>query len=185
MFTVCRIEDAIRFVDNNAVTSVFLATDYDKNLLDWLYASWNQIDRDSSHRWHLLIPSTSPLAKDIQKPSREGFDSGLSDQIAGLYGLNRSDLPCLVFDDLDETSKQLFVRLKHHDQNDLRQFFEGAAQTFNKEAASLGRDLPARMWRKALIGEVYNREQLKAVSRGFLRFVPKIGSVARVAQGGM
>ncbi len=144
MWTVTSLDDLRRLEHSNAVISVLLAERYNKTLLEWVYHCWNFLSRDSGHNWHIAVPSTintyelNIKFEDGNLTSND-YSTGFSRQLASMYGIDLSSLPCVVFDDFNEESRQKYIHLHPFDEELITEIFRIGAKCLNTMDRSLSR----------------------------------------------
>src|ERR1700682_5435374 len=91
------LEDEIAALEpKKVIVSVFILSGYDRSAYKWVLDTWKQIDEDTGANWVLLVPVNrrGSFPREI--------DVSLSDRIREMYGIDRQQTPCLVFDNFVE-----------------------------------------------------------------------------------
>jgi hypothetical protein len=173
MLSISTIEQLAHLDDGRKLAAIYLASGFDTVQIDWLSDVWWAIDELSGTAWDVVAPMRHKI-EPRRRPNPDDYDFRLARDMARMYGLDHADLPCLVFDSFDDTSKQLFVRLDDpHAMRDLLHAIDRTIRTYEP-----GQYVGASTFRRRLIEHVYDRALQHGAARGFMRLVPKVGSAA-------
>jgi hypothetical protein len=182
MFAITDLDDIEYFADEPKIISIFLASRLEKSTIDWLFYGWLDLNIATGHAWHLLVPTINRIGGRFEKATGANFNSILSAKLMERYSIDRSDAPCIVFDDLNEEHAQHYVSLKGKTEIELRDFIYKSAEIIKRNEESSGSMSPG-LWRSKVIGEIYNLSQIQKYGRGLMRLTPLVGSLTKFLAG--
>ncbi len=165
-----------RYSGRDYVISTFLATSFDQDLVDWVFRAWPDLNRELGDRWHLFVPTYLPIEDNRSLARYDNFNFDVSRDIMRMYGLEAGDTPCIVLDNYDEQSAQLYVRLDGMDERQLKKFVLQSAGIVRQHRES-GRPFDGRN----VINDIYDAAQLQATIRGAVKIAPLVGSIVGLA----
>lgn len=167
MIGVTSAEEIAHLERQKVIISVFVASGYDREVVQWLQDTWQQLHIDTGDHWYLLVPVLNPGLPGI--PSDVNFE--LADEIRSYYGLDEEATPCLVFDNfLDE--RQNVLSLKGDD--DLRKkMMIRMKNIINAEGQKPHTDL----WRQHVTGKLFNSGQWTHVEKQLLKMTKEAASL--------
>lgn len=135
MWAVCSTKDANTIMQSGKVVSVLLADEFDHEILDWVYKSWEALHFEAGMNWHILVPSklsVFDIPGDTKTFKNEHFSSEFSRELAQHYGISRENFPCLVFESKsgDKTNKNTFIKLENRSSAELKELMLRMAKQF-------------------------------------------------------
>lgn len=141
MYAIATVNELEFFERSKAVISVLLAESYDRSLLQWVAASWNELHSDSGMNWHVIIPSRTgvaahTIAEGIYDRGAQylsnNYNTELSRELLDFYGISRDKSPVLVFDDFNEEKHQRYIPISGRSEEELKKIFKTTAKLISK-----------------------------------------------------
>lgn len=183
MWGICSISDISDFYRQEAIISVFVATEFDQSAISWIFKTWNGLNYESGANWHILVPTQAPIHDNRLKATPENFDPSLAREICDLYGLKSKDTPGVVFDNFIDEDRQLFVPMRNFDEAAAKNFFLSGAEVMRKfHFPHHGGPRSLARWRQEVIGEIYNRHQMGRAANNMLKVLPQAASIVRLVR---
>jgi len=145
------------FEPKKVIVSVFIISGYDLKVAEWLDHAWNQIHFDSGAHWYLLVPVKEK--SDLGLPM--SIDVRVSNEIREMYGINKNQTPCLVFDNFLE-DRQYRLSLKGNDEY-RKLLMLDMAKRLKEEVEMLGGQGPTDQWRREVTERLFTTGQLSGV----------------------
>lgn len=173
MFAVTGYDDVQYLEPGNTVVAVVLADALEPKLLRWLNDTWEAIHERSGERWHVVVPTRAPLRDGCNVFSPQHFSPSLALDLARMYGLSDTNLPCLVFDNFDENKKQLWIPLPREERE--RSALIRAIDSYLVELIPDPKNPPNISRQKAIAGLHLHVQSLR-VGGMLMSLVPTIGS---------
>jgi len=169
MIEIVSTNDIEELKNRDAFVSVFLADDFDHEIIDWLYKSWKTLHRTTGQKWHVTVPSSRSYRQFNSNVSpSQNFSSNLSEKIANKYGISDEEFPCLVFDDFDHRSNMRYVRLENYNSKELKKFFKITA----RHIKNLDLEQTPLKHRWAFLDGIVINHKAKLVAKNVLRVAP-------------
>jgi hypothetical protein len=88
---------AFRTMQGEGVVSIYLDDGMERNALDALYAAKTGFDQLVGEHWHILLPHIDGGLTPEFVTDSDGYDIKLSLEIVDQFGIDRADLPVLIF----------------------------------------------------------------------------------------
>ena len=171
------LEDEIAALEpKKVIVSVFILSGYDRSAYKWVLDTWKQIDEDTGANWVLLVPVNrrGSFPREI--------DVSLSDRIREMYGIDRQQTPCLVFDNFVEDEHQKVLSLKGGDDL-LKNMMLSMKERIDVELNTLGDAPRTDRWRYEVTDKLFRAGQWSRDESGLLTVAKKAFSL--VSSGAM
>jgi len=149
MLGIISANEIAKFRKRKIIIGIFIATGMDKDAIEWLQSSWEDIHKASGRYWHLLVP----VKEKSQQSTPAGFNVGLSDELRGEYGIVCEQTPCIIFDNFDGTNPQLEVSLRGTN-SDRKAAMLFVAEFLQAKAEGSKRAERSEKWRKETLKEL-------------------------------
>ncbi|MDO8912311.1 MAG: hypothetical protein Q8N10_03375 [Phenylobacterium sp.] len=176
MFGVVGVGNLQELERENAFVGVFLATGYDVSALSWLTSVWDTLHFQSGPRWHLAAPTTWPVRGDRAEVAVSNYDVRLSLDLARMYGLTQSDLPCIVLDSFTDDLHQLHIPFPESER-DRRRLIEVICRYVASHGPAGWPEDWKPGWRGKLNAGLFDHLQRDQIFRAGLKFVPHVGTL--------
>lgn len=174
MHSVNALDDLNRLEGQQRLVAVFLATGYDVSAIQWLYDVWDEIHSQSGAFWHLIAP-VHQIERNRDIRDKHNYNTVLARDLARMYGLSESDLPCLVLDSFKDDHRQLRIRLPPMEKDRRRLLEEIGAYIAEVGTEDFRENTPG--WRAALNSGLFDHLTRKHALGVALRFVPRAATV--------
>ena len=179
MFAVTSYHDLIDLESRGVVTSILIAERYDKQLLDWIYTCWEDLNTDSGNGWHIAIPSRKQSAtlntNFLETFTSSDFSTEFSRNLRSMYGLKKKHSPCIVFDNFNEEARQRYLQLGAFDESELKQIFSIGAEFLNDRSLADGLN------RTELTDDVFDLIRISLIKKHISGVFPGIARFAGTA----
>jgi hypothetical protein len=153
MFAINSVSDIAAIEERGGVALTLLASPVEISTLRWLVDAWLPIHFESDCRWHLIIPTNRSFDHGNPLSALSDYNGSLARDLLRLYGLQTSEMPCLVIDNFNEEEQQLCIGLpRASDERD--QLLVEIAAYFQNNAPE---DRPAFGRQRQALGEALHR----------------------------
>ena len=157
--------------DRASIVSTFCATEFDFEEVNWLFESWNAINRKAGMHWHILVPTTKEISGGAERVTGAEYNFSLAQEIIDIYGISDKNLPALIFDNFVEEERQAYLTIPR-DPRDARAMFLRVAELIRYECR--GPDgVGLGQHRIDTINRVVTRIHGEAALKQMLAFAPK------------
>lgn len=157
--------------DRSSIVSTFCATEFDFEEVNWVFESWNAINRRAGLHWHILVPTIKAISGGAERVTDAEYDFSLSQEIIDIYGISDDKLPALIFDNFVEEERQAYLTIPG-DPRDARAMFLRVAQLIRYECG--GHDgVGLGQQRVDTINRIVTRIRGEAALKQMLAFAPK------------
>lgn len=183
LYAVCSLDTINQFINRPAMISVFLASEFDRSAVKWIFDTWDGLHFETGMYWHVLVPSkTSVYEKGGLQPNDYNFE--LARELTSMYGLTKNHTPCLVFDSFIESQRHPCIRLEKLNEPQLKRLFLDSTGIVGENAEDLG-GAALLHWREKVAYEIYRNHNIGGFGRSALAFLTRPSTILRFAHFGV
>jgi hypothetical protein len=141
LYAITTVNELEYLERSNAIVSVLLAEGYDRTLIEWIAASWDDLHVDSGMKWYIVVPcnrgcSAHSVAEKIYGNGPQSlladYSTKLSRTLANMYGVPKNNMPVLLFDDFNEEKHQRYVSLAGLSEHEYKTVFKSTAALIDR-----------------------------------------------------
>lgn len=184
MWAIVSTDDLSSFERGGRLVGVLVAQQFDRDVLNWVFDSWEELHFRSGANWHIAVPcSRAPLGN--PRPELRDFDPHLSNQLREMYGIDWRDTPVLVLDNFADEDRQVYLKIGERE-SDRKAMFNEMAEFINRRMSESDYPTHNDTARRRMIADLYDHMRLREAGGALLKLATNAASVAaRLLRGGL